>query len=235
MSSDLGVVSPVTRYERGIKTFSLLFTRWMDLNNWSHPVLVGLARKALDDVSWLHSSQISGLRHGKLLSPGPRTFIAIQVLNKALWEYKHHSKLIRNTDSSNGYQDPFVIEENGEPPSLGWFMEVFTGERTPSDIDLDLAQFTEQQAEQISKQYGALIRKLMVMSDFDPITDLSKVIYHHYPARDSDRVRQIEDVLWNRAIWAPDQLTNELPALTELSRALSGPSTEDELLSKLRS
>ena len=114
-------------------------------------------------------------------------------------------------------------------------MEVFTGARTPLDIDLDLAQFTEQQAEQISKQYGALIRKLMVMSDFDPITDLSKVIYHHYPARDSDRVRQIEDVLWNRAIWAPDQLTNELPALTELSRALSGPSTEDELLSKLRS
>ena len=61
-------------YEAGIRVFALLFTRFMDLNGWSHPVMVSLARAALDDVSWLHSSQISGLRHGKLISPALARF-----------------------------------------------------------------------------------------------------------------------------------------------------------------
>ena len=76
------------KYDQGVRNFALLFTRWMDLNGWSHPVMVALAKSALDGTSWLHSSQISGLRHGKLVSPGPRTFKAIQVLNYYLWLYK---------------------------------------------------------------------------------------------------------------------------------------------------
>ena len=220
-------------YEAGIRVFALLFTRFMDLNGWSHPVMVSLARAALDDVSWLHSSQISGLRHGKLISPGPRTFLAIQVLNEALFRYKHEQRLIPNTTSSNNYQDPYVITENGEAPGLGWFMEVFTGQRVPSDIDVNQHSFTESDAEEISIRFGKLIRKLMVLNDYDPISDFDLVASHHYPAKDAERVAKLLDVLWNKDMWKPEELLNELPAITSMSAALSGPTTEDELLDHL--
>lgn len=220
-------------YEEGIHTFALLFTRWMDLNQWSHPVLVSLARSALDGASWLHSSQISGLRHGKLISPGPRTFYAIAVLNKALWEYKHNKQLIPGTTSSNYYHDPFVIEEDGQAPDEGWWFRVFIGTAKPSCIDLTKAAFTTEQANNVSAQYGALIRKLMALQDYDPMTDSAKVIHRFYPAKDSNRVEALTEVLWNRGAWTPDQLQNELPAITEMSKALEGPSTEEELLTTL--
>ena len=58
------------QYEKGLHTFSILFTRWMDSNDWSHPIMVSLAKGAMGGTGWLHSSQISGLRHAKLRSPG---------------------------------------------------------------------------------------------------------------------------------------------------------------------
>jgi len=37
-------------YAKGRRTFSLLFTRWMDTNEWSHPVLVKLSHACMG--SW---------------------------------------------------------------------------------------------------------------------------------------------------------------------------------------
>lgn len=221
------------QYEEGIKTFALLFTRFMDLNGWSHPVLVQLAKCAMEGTSWLHSSQISGLRHGKLLSPGPRTFIAIQVLNAALYYYKQDKKLVPGTTSSNHYQDPWVILENGNPPTLGWFMEVFAGERVPQDIDLGEGVFTPVKAEEISISYGKLIRKLMVLNDFDPVLDSTEVVRKFYPAKDSERVERILDVLRAENTWEPEELQNEIPALVTFSKGLQGPEDEKALLEKL--
>ena len=65
-------------YAKGRRTFSLLFSRWMDTNEWSHACMGG--------VRWLHSSQISGLRHNGLENPGPRTFIALERLNPSAVE-----------------------------------------------------------------------------------------------------------------------------------------------------
>ena len=221
-------------YEEGIRTFALLFTRWMDLNGWSHPVMVSLARACLDGTSWLHSSQISGLRHGKLLSPGPRTFKAIQVLNAFLFRYVQEKKLLPNTDSSNNYREPYVILENGLPPDLGWFMEVFVGDRVPQDIDLDLAVFTADAAEEISTNYGKLIRKLMVLQDYDPISDFDLVVRKFYPAKDTERVEKMLDVLWAKTTWTSDELQMEMPALVTFSGHLEGPDDEKSLLGKLQ-
>ena len=218
------------KYEQGIKNFALLFTRWMDLNGWSHPVMVALAKSALDGTSWLHSSQISGLRHGKLLSPGPRTFKAIQLLNYYLWLYKEEKKLIPNTTSSNNYQEPYVITEDGKAPDLGWWMEVFVGDRLPTDLDLNEHSFTPDSATEFSKSYGKLIRKLMVLNDYDPISDFDTVIRTHYPAKDAERVQTLTDLLYNEAHWNPEQLVNELPALVTLSAALDGPKGDKDLL-----
>lgn len=218
------------KYEQGIRNFALLFTRWMDLNGWSHPVMVALAKAALDGTSWLHSSQISGLRHGKLLSPGPRTFKAIQILNYYLWIYKEKQKLIPNTESSNNYQDPYVITENGHPPDLGWWMEVFVGDRLPADLDLNEHSFTPETASNFSKSYGKLIRKLMVLNDYDPISDFDTVIREHYPAKDTERVQTLTEILYNEVQWNPEQLVNEIPALVTLSAALDGPKSDKDLL-----
>ena len=221
------------QYEDGIRTFALLFTRFMDLNGWSHPVLVQLAKNAMEGTSWLHSSQISGLKHGKLLSPGPRTFKAIQVLNEALHRYVMEQKLIPGTSSSNHYKDPWVILEDGSPPSLGWFMEVFAGDRVPQDIDLGEGVYTETKAEEISISYGKLIRKLMVLQDYDPVLDQAKMVRENYPNKDSDRVERLLEVLRADNTWEPEELQNEIPAMVTLSKNLEGPDDEKALLDKL--
>ena len=195
--------------------------------------MVALAKCALLGVSWLHSSQISGLRHAKLMSPGPRTFKAIQVLNYHLWLYREQKKLIPGTDSSNLYREPYVITENGAPPDMGWWMEVFVGDRMPSDLDLNQHCFTPEQSTAVSIGYGRLIRKLMVLNDYDPISDFDLVVRDHYPAKDSERVEKVLNVLWNKEVWTPEELVNEMPALVTLSAALEGPDTDEQLLSKV--
>jgi len=105
----------------------------MGRNQWSHPVMVALARQVCGN-SWLHNSQISGLRHAGLTSPGPRQFIALEQLNKAINKYQLTSKTIPGTDSSRTYKNTQPIIEAGatESPPLGWFIEVFCGCREPN-------------------------------------------------------------------------------------------------------
>lgn len=223
-----------SQFEQGVKTFSLLFTRWMDTNGWSHPTMVSLAKASMGGVGWLHSSQISGLRHSKLFSPGPRTFIAIERLNYYLHRYSTSKKLIPGTDSSNDYSNPFVITEDGKPPALGWWVEVFCGQREPKDIDLRQSWFSDRQVDEMSTSWGSMIRKLFRDKDLDLIVELDRVLRDHYPARDSARLDRIRAVIQARESWTPDEFAAELPAISSLTAHLGGPETEDELLDLLR-
>lgn len=223
-----------TQFEQGVRTFSLLFTRWMDTNSWSHPTMVALAKGAMHGVGWLHSSQISGLRHGKLESPGPRTFIAIERLNYYLHRYSTAKRLIPGTDSSNLYSTPFVITEDGKPPSLGWWVEVFCGQREPKDIDLRQHWFSDRQVEEMSTAWGALIRKLFRDRDLDLIVELDRVLREHYPARDASRLERIRAVIQAREAWSIEEFTAELPAISAFTAHLGGPADEDELVETLR-
>lgn len=228
------VVDHRSQFEQGVKTFSLLFTRWMDTNEWSHPTMVALAKGAMHGVGWLHSSQISGLRHGKLESPGPRTFIAIERLNYYLHRYSTNKRLIPGTDSSNLYSNPFVITEDGKPPALGWWVEVFCGQREPKDIDLRQTWFSDRQVDEMSNSWGTMIRKLFRDQDLDLIVELDRVLREHYPARDASRLDRIRAVIQAREAWTPDEFAAELPAISALTAHLGGPATEDELLDLLR-
>ena len=224
----------VAQFHQGVNNFSVLFTRWMDANEWSHPVMTTLASCALNGTRWLHSSQISGLRHGKLYSPGPRTFIAIERLNFHLFQYQNHKVLIPGTKSSNHYSKPYVITEDGQPPVLGWWFEIFCGSRTPKDIDLKVNFFSDLQAKETSMLWAAMIRKLMIKNDIDIITELEQTIRAYYPANDHSRVSKIMQVIQNKAVWTPSELTAELPAITLLTGSLNGPDTEELLLAALR-
>ena len=227
-------IDHLTQFHEGVNTFALLFTRWMDTNGWSHPTMVTLARHCMDGTSWLHSSQISGLRHGRLLSPGPRTFVAIERLNYYIHRYSTTKKLLPGTPGSNLYATAFAITEGGKPPKLGWWVEVFCGQRVPTDIDLRQTFFTDDQATRISTSWGALIRKLMIQKDMDIIVELDRVLREHYPAKDNERLVRLKDVIQNRDSWTPQQIANELPAITNLTAKLGGPSTEADLLKVLK-
>ena len=222
------------QYGDGIKTFALVFTRFMDQNEWSHPVMTKLAKCALNDVAWLHSSQISGLRHAKLTSPGPRTFVAIAALNKAVYDYKHHKKLIVGTTSSNDYRQAFCIEEDGIAPDVGWWVELFCGLRLPTDQALLTQHVSEDQARAMSKSWAKLIRKLVAGNDFDLYEDLNRVLATTYPARDADRLARIKAVIYSETYWTPAELQMEMPALTVMSRELGGPDTEEELVKAIQ-
>jgi hypothetical protein len=221
-------------YARGNRTFSLLFTRWMDTNGWSHPVMVLLAKGCLDGMGWLHSSQISSLRQGKTVNPGPRTFYAVERLNYFLHRYATERKLIPGTSSSNFYADPWPVTENGAPPGVGWWVEIFCGVREPADIDLRQHFFTQDQADELTGRWATLVRKLLRDRDLDLITDLDRVLRQHYPARDVERVESLREVIIGKATWGPDALTRELPAISTLTAGIGGPVSETELLDKLK-
>ena len=116
---------------------------------------------------------------------------------------------------------------------MGWWMEVFVGDRMPSDLDLEQHSFTPDTAESFSKSYGKLVRKLMVLNDYDPIADFDTVVRDHYPAKDHERVQNVTKVLFNQYSWSPEELVNEMPALVTLSTALDGPTTDEKLLEVL--
>ena len=226
--------TPLETFKRGNQTFGLLFTRWMDTNRWSHPVMVNLAKACLDNVGWLHSSQISGLRHVTLASPGPRTFIAIERLNYFVHRYISTKTLLPNTSSSNFYSEAYAITEDGEPPELGWWVEVFCGQRIPKDIDLRQRFFTDEQAKDFSLRWAHLIRRLMMQKGVDVITELDKMIRNTYPPKDARRVDQLLSVIQNRGCWTAEQLTNELPAITTMTGEMGGPAVEHELLQEVQ-
>jgi hypothetical protein len=221
------------QFENGIRVFSLLFTKWMDTNAWSHPVMVQLAAGCLQlpgGKGWLHSSQISGLRHGKLLSPGPRTFMAIERLNFYLHLYDTKQRLLPGSSSSNHYHNPYVITEDGDPPELGWWMEVFCGVRLPKDVDVSTRFFSDEHSRTVSANWAKLIRRLLITSGHDIIEEMDSLIRTYYPVREPDRVSQLTAVLQNRAQWSPSELLRELPAITVFTAALGGPEDEETLL-----
>lgn len=218
------------RLKSGINTFAATFSRLMDLNEFSHPTMVKLTASCMSGVSWLHSSQISGLRHGKLISPGPRTFVAIQQLNFYLNRYINEKKLLPGTDSSHDYRHPYAITENGEPPSVGWWIEVFCGIRVPRDIDLYSKKLSESQAKAQSTKWAKLMRELMMTNKIDIISDLDSTLRAHYPARDAERLAKIKQVLMQGETWSADEFALELPAIAAFSAALGGPDEESVFL-----
>lgn len=221
-------------YDQGRQVFARLFTRWMDGNSWSHPVMTRLARGCTGgSEGWLHSSQIANLRHADTRNPGPRTFVAIERLNYYVWRYQNERKLIPGTESSNEYQTAVPILADDQPPGLGWFFEVFCGYRVPDSV-LDPIKVPPDQAIRMSRALGRLLRRLMMDRGMDPVEDLSSVL-SRYTTQESTSLERIRRVTLLTQPLTADELEAELQNLTALVASLGGPcSTEDDLLSQLR-
>lgn len=226
--------SAVAAYDSGSDVFSRMFSRWMDGNGWSHPTMTQLAAGCLGGHGWLHSSQISGLRHGQTRNPGPRTFVAIERLNYYVWRYKETQQLLPGSESSNHYKDANPLLEDGQPPSLGWFVEVFCGYHVPQDLVLDKAFVPPDKVAKYCSKLGRLVRKLIADQGYDLVEDLSVVLHRFYPTQEQDRIELVEAVIQGRGELSQEQLQAELLSFSKLTGALGGPSTEDALLTALQ-
>lgn len=221
------------RYNSGIQTFRRLFIHWMDTNRWSHPVMIKLTKACLDGVVWLHSSQISAIRSGELLNPGPRTFIAIAELNKAIHLYKTTKQLLPGTKTDLEYLQAYAITHNGEAPGPDWWYGVFIGYIEPTDVPFELVFCNDLRAAEFSERFARYMRRLLAANDYDVFADLKQAIHRHYPACEEDRANKLAKVLHNQATWTPEEAQLELDALAGMSAQLGGASTTEELLSKL--
>lgn len=225
-----------TRFDTGRRLFGRLISVWMSQNDWSHPTMIRLASACLqlpNQKGWLHSSQIAGLRHATLGAPGPRCFVGIERLNYFLHRYTTEGELLPGTQSSNDYANPMVITEGGDPPPLGWWVEVFCGYRVPEDIDLDVVQFTNVTSVRFSHAWAAYVRKLLISKQYDVISDLPRVVDKFYPAKGLTRIKKLQDVIYSRDVWSPEELAVELPTITQFGAELGGPVSEEDLLKTL--
>lgn len=224
----------IKRYFAGIETFRKLFIHWMDTNRWSHPVMIRLATKALEGSTWLHSSQISAIRAGTLLNPGPRTFVAVAELNKAMHLYSTTKKLIPDTTSDVDYLQGYAITVDGEAPGPEWWYGVFVGYTVPDQVPYQQMFCDDAAAERFSIQFAKYLRRLLAAAGYDIFTDLNVAIYRLYPAGDAERVDKLREVLLNVGTWSAKEAEVELSALAAMTSELDGVTTATELLEELR-
>ena len=114
----------------GRRAFAHLIHVWHERNGWSHKVLPALTETL--DLARVHNSQISNLRNGKLVSPGPEVFLALAQANSLLFtgvdqikdrlEEAHPELLNVLMESAHA-----VESSDGSPIGAGTFFEIFVG------------------------------------------------------------------------------------------------------------
>jgi len=222
-------------YADGNKVFARLFSRWMDSNGWSHPTVTRLAKAALGGKEgWLHSSQIASLRHGDTRNPGPRAFVAIERLNHYIWFYVNQKLLIPGTDNDADYKAATPITEGGQPPPLGWFVEVFCGYRQPQEFPMFmLTAMPTDKVESASRSLSRMIRSLMSQRNLDPLEDFNSIL-KYWITNDHLSLDRLRKVVMTTEPLTPEELEEELARLTVLLQKLGAPvGDEEELLSQL--
>jgi hypothetical protein len=210
--------------DAGAIAFAKWFCRFMDGNGISHPQLVALCKLCTGGKAWLHSSQIANLRAARLKSPGPRSFVAIAYLMWAVWAYQNANKitaeeaeLIPRFGTLSVLVDRMEImtDEQGKPAEVGYLVEVFAGLK-PVPIDLTVNIHTAHDAEQVSRNAGRLVRKLMAAHDIDPIEDAA-AIANLYPGSHLQR-SEFASLLKGESVWEPELVEENVARLSKLVR-----------------
>lgn len=210
--------------DAGAIAFGKWLCRFMDGNGISHPQLVALCKICSGGKALLHSSQIANLRAARLKSPGPRGFVALEYLMKAVWAYQDSLRRGAEQDASTPRfgnlgvlveRMDIMADEDGNPVTVGYLVEVFAGLR-PVPIDLTINVHSESDAMKVSKNAGRLVRKLMAAHDMDPIDD-SALVANLYPGSSQQR-SEFASLLMGEAVWEPEFLEENVSRLSKLVR-----------------
>jgi len=204
---------------------------WHERNDWSHKVLPALAETL--DLGRVHNSQISNLRNGKLVSPGPEVFLALAQANAVLAEgieliqdhlEKVHPELLKAL-----LESALPVEgENGQPISAGTFFEIFVGlAPLPSSLDWFIE---DEEAIWLS---AALADYLCSGSSW---RQCRQKVLEAYPVKKSSRREKFAAVMAGVRDYSAAELDGELLDLNITFRSLGGsglPGT-DGFLNELR-
>ena len=124
---------------QGRQAIAHLIHVWHEMNGWSHKVLPALSECL--DLPRLHNSQISNLRNGKLVSPGPEVFLALAKLNgvlaKGLEPIREHLADVHPELLKVLLESAIPLAgDDGEPIGAGNFFEIFVGITSlPASLD----------------------------------------------------------------------------------------------------
>tara|TARA_B100001564_G_C20644907_1_gene673955 strand:- start:1333 stop:2061 length:729 start_codon:yes stop_codon:yes gene_type:complete len=214
---DIGFANISESFEDGQTTFAVWFTQMMNRNGWSHPRLVTLATTCSNGKAWVHSSQIASLRVGRLKSPGPRSFGVLAYLFHEIDAYQKGTK----DDQSPSFSGQEKYIENAEilrddkdaPASIGYLFEVFLGWRTPPVRAIE-RNFSDEQAETISRAAGKKVRRLVAASNMDLIDDMSRLKRNF--SNDPVAQENFNNVVIGQATWANDELDLNVTCLCHL-------------------
>ncbi len=215
----------------GRRAMAHLIHVWHERNGWSHKVLPALAESL--ELGRVHSSQISNLRNGKLVSPSPEVFYALAQINKELFQgidrIKNrlsavHPELIKALlDSARPIED-----NDGEPLSAGDFFEIFVGlAPLPSSFDW----FIEESEAVI---LSAALADYLCRGK--PWRMCREKVMEAYPVTKKQRRERFAEVMSGLRDYTAEELDGELLDLHAANRALNVTTFQgaDDFLEDLR-
>lgn len=179
--------NPSTQAAQGRFNFSIVFSRWLGANDWTHKkISTQLAMHIISDVepskskpiSLLHEHQISNCRNahfGRSLAnnPGWRAFRAIYELNKVIYEINSNRFQVgASWDQEFWTNKKAMVLLTDAMPSLGEIFEFYCGLR--SDFKLQGEQTVygpNYSSSEITDRLAKLIRATFGAANLDIIDD----------------------------------------------------------------
>ena len=219
------------RFSNGRRAMGHLIHVWHERNGWSHRVLPALTDTL--DLGRLHSSQISNLRNGKLISPSPEVFFTLGqiniVLHKGLHDFENLIKE-KNPELLKILSESSIPIENdiGMPISYGDFFEIFVGaQKLPSSFDWFI------EVEESAKLSAALADVLCKGRSW---RQCKNEVMSSYPVSKENRRERFASVMAGVRDYSAEELDGELLDLysTYLTIGETTLKTVDEFLSNLR-
>lgn len=219
--------------EGGQISFSRWFSWFMDINGYSHPQLVAICKACTGGHAWMHSSTIANLRNARTKNPGPRAFAALEYCLRDI-DAAQKGEFITNFGTLTGLIQEAVLmrDEGGNTPTAGYMIEVFLGLR-PIPIDLSQVVISASDAEVISGKAARLIRKLMVVSDLDPVEDAEEM-GGKFPGNPQQK-RVAIDLIKGTATWKAEELEEQIGKVSKFCNLNFGyERTPQELMEELK-
>ena len=181
----------------------------------------------------MHSSTIANLRSAKTRNPGPRAFVALEYCNRAI-DAAQKGEFITNFGTLTQLIMTATImrDEQGNPATAGYMIEVFTGLR-PVPVDLSVLVITPDDAEILSNKAARLIRKLMVVADLDPVEDAA-AIGGKFPGNPQQKQVAVELIKGN-ATWNAEEVEEQIGKVSKFcSQQFGYNRTPSELMEEFR-
>lgn len=216
----------------------IVYGRWIgrtiDANRWSQPKIITLCKRVISQAkSYVHSSQLSQLRIGGLKSPGPRSISVIVYLMHAIDDYQ--KGIVRDdspdwTGLEDLIQDATIMrDDDGNPASIGYHFEVFCGWRMPPG-PVAHHNFSDSDAEVLSKAAGKYVRNLMAADRMDLIDDMDRLKKAFSP--DKAMQEKFADVIMGQDYWGADEIMDNMQNMTSALKVVFNQSRKVEELIK---